>query len=137
MSTLQNIVEADQQKNSYSTYTSPYNGLFINGSSSNVAKMTSLNLSEFDMLRCELEAKGIDHYGSQLLAKEFLKLVKAGTFTFNDILSTIRRSGVNQEYLRFTQLYLDALNSERTSSSNLSLIGTTPIPENVARAIIF
>lgn len=133
MSTIQGIVENFNTKyNSFLTSTLTYNGFF-----ETTVNLTSLNLGQFDRLRCELEAKGIDAYGSQLMAKEFLVLIKNNTFTFGEIEGLIRNMSINQQGLLFTQQYLDALNAERTTSSRLSLVGSAPIPENVARAIIF
>lgn len=136
--TLDKILAYEVARNSsVQTNTDAYNGLFENNNPSNVAGMTSLNLDQFDRLRCELEKKGIDAFGSQLVAKEFLSLVKSGTFTFNEILTLVTKMGVGQQGLRFTQLYLNALNAQRGSTSRLDLIGDEPIPENVNRAIIF
>jgi hypothetical protein len=136
--TLDQILAYETARNaSVSTTTAGYTGFFENSNSTNVANMTSLNLDQFDRLRCELEKKGIDAFGSQLIAKEFLNLVKQGTFTFQQILALVNKIGVGQQGLRFTQLYLNALNSQRGTTSRLDLIGDEPIPENVNRAIIF
>jgi hypothetical protein len=136
-STLDQIMKYEVERNSsIKTSTSKYNGLFENDSLTNTANLTSLNLDQFDRIRCELEAKGIDHYGSQLIAKEYLRLIKQGTFTFGKILNLITQIDANQG-LKFTQLYLNVLNAQRTTTSQLDLIGDEPIPENVNRAIIF
>jgi hypothetical protein len=114
-----------------------YNGLYENSIATNKTSLTSLNLNQFDSLRCEIESKGIDHFGSQLMAKEFLTLVKQGAFSYKEISTLVRNMSVEQYGLRFTQLYLDALNAQRATSSRLDLIGDQPIPKNVSRAIIF
>lgn len=134
---VQQIVEAAISKESVKSMIIGYNGFLENSQSTNKANMTSLNLGQFDRLRCLIEAIGIDHYGSALLAKEFIKLVNNKIFTFPEIVTIVRNMSVKQDSLRFTQLYLNALNKGRATSSRLALIGSTPIPENVARAIIF
>lgn len=114
-----------------------YNGLYEKQTAKNKASLKSMNLGQFDRLRCQLESKGLDHFGSALMAKEFLALVKAGTFSFNEITTLVQNMAIGQSGLRFTQLYLDSLNSQRSTSSRLDLIGDQPIPDNVSRAIIF
>lgn len=140
MSQLNNIVTASVTQEEFGIFKTTiveYNGNFENASADNKADMTSLNLGQFDRLRCQLQAQGIDKFGSQLIAKEMLKLVKSGVFTFNEITTIASSYAVAQSGLKFTQLYLDGLNAERATSSRLDLIGDKPIPQHVDRAIIY
>lgn len=131
------IVESNN-KESFGIFTTVgYNGFFESPSKTNKARASSINLNRFDVLRCELEAQGIDRFGSQLIAKEFLKLVQDGSYTWGEIYDKARNYNVLQSGMRFTQLYLDALNRNRATSSRLDLIGDEPIPRHVDRAIIF
>lgn len=131
------IVESNN-KESFGIFTTVgYNGFFESPAKTNKARASSINLNRFDVLRCELEAQGIDRFGSQLIAKEFLKLVQDGSYTWGEIYDKARNYNVSQSGMRFTQLYLDALNRNRATSSRLDLIGDEPIPRHVDRAIIF
>lgn len=140
MSELNNIVTASVTQEEFGIFKTTiieYNGNFENASAENKADMTSINLGQFDRLRCQLQSQGIDNFGSQLIAKEMLKLVKLGTFTFGEISNIANSYAVKQGGFKFTQLYLDALNSERATTSRLDLIGDEPIPTHVNRAIIY
>lgn len=140
MSELNNIVTASIAQEEFGIFKTTfieYNGNFENALAENKADMSSINLGQFDRLRCQLLSQGIDKFGSQLIAKEMLKLVKLGTFTFNEISNIANTYAVTQGGFKFTQLYLDALNSERATTSRLDLIGDETIPTHVSRAIIY
>lgn len=138
MSSLVNTIAESNNKESFGIFTTVgYNGFFENPAKVNKANTSSLNLNRFDVLRCELQAQGIDRFGSQLIAKEFLKLIQDGSYTWGEIYNKARNYNVSQSGLSFTQLYLDALNRNRATSSRLDLIGDEPIPRHVDRAIIF
>ncbi len=140
MSELNNIVTASVTQEEFGIFKTTiveYNGLYENALATNKASMSSINLGQFDILRCQLQSQGIDKFGSQLIAKEFLRLVKDGTFTFGEISAIADNYAVTQGGLQFTQLYLNALNAKSSSSSRLDLIGDEPIPPHVNRAIIF
>ena len=140
MSELNNIVTASVTQEEFGIFKTTiveYNGNFENASTENKANMSSINLGQFDRLRTQLQAQGIDKYGSQLIAKEMVKLVKNGTFTFAEITNIANSYAVSQGGFKFTQQYLNALNAERATTSRLDLIGDEPIPAHVDRAIIY
>jgi len=140
MAELNNIVTASVTQEEFGIFKTTiveYNGNFENASAENKAGLTSINLGQFDRLRSQLQSQGIDKFGSQLIAKEMLKLVKNGTFTFGEISNIANSYAVAQGGFKFTQLYLDSLNAERATTSRLDLIGDEPIPEHVNRAIIY
>lgn len=115
---------------------SNYNGFYeATANTTNRANLKSLNLGQFDRLRCELQSAGVDRFGSEYIAKEMLAQVKAGTFTFAQAENLVK--DINRTGLSFQQMYLDALNKQRDTTSRLDLVGDKPIPENVSRAIIF
>ena len=140
MAELNNIVTASVTQEEFGIFKTTiveYNGNFENASASNKAGMTSLNLGQFDRLRSQLASQGIDKFGCQLIAKEMLKLVKTGTFTFNEISNIASTYAVAQGGFKFTQAYLDSLNANRATTSRLDLIGDEIIPTHVNRAIIY
>jgi len=138
MSSYVSTVVESNNKESFGIFTTTsYNGFFENPNKTNKAGVSYLNINRFDVLRCELEAQGIDRFGSQLIAKEFLKLVQDESYTWGEIYDKARNYNVSLSGMRFTQPYLDALNRNRATSSRLDLIGDEPIPRHVDRAIIF